>query len=244
MAPAPPDLVTPGTAGHLESATGLAVDDAAGIAAFKQAHFKELNVPRAVVAGETFSVSGVLHWDFFGSNNIECRAVADPEWGSVRRNNVGKLDHCQNAPFSITLRAPQTPGETKTLAMKAQNNPPLSDWETNQLETFQIEVVTTTQRTAERAVQFAPWVVGGGIGGFALSRTTPDLPRWPTTAVGAGVGAVGKLVWDDTAEELRGIDVPLVEVVAITAALAAGGFLLNQTTGFVSLLSPQAPPRR
>lgn len=237
MPPAHSTIATRGTQAHLESATGLAIDDTAGIAAFKQAHFKELDVPQTVAAGETFTVSGVLHWDFVGTNNIECRAVADPDWGSERRKNVGKLDHCQNASFSITLRAPQTPGETKTLAMKAQNNPPLSDWETNQLETFQIEVVTQTKRQTEQAVQFAPWVVGGGIGGFALSRTRAGLPRWPTTAVGAGVGAVGKLAWDESAEKRRAFNVPLVEVVAITAALAAGAFLLNQATGFVSALN-------
>lgn len=201
-------------------------------AAFKQAHFRTLNVPNSVVAGQQFSVSGLIHWDFWGVNNIECRAVADPSWGSVRRQNVGKLDHCESKAFEIPLIAPDMPGQTVTVAMKSQNNPPLSSWETNQTETFQIDVVSQTEKTTRAAVGFVPWVAAGGVTGFGVARAT-DLPTAQATVAGVGAGAVMKLTTDQIRQANLDFSVqfPLVEVVAFAALLGSGALLLNEATG-------------
>lgn len=201
------------------------------------AHFPDQPfIPEVAVAGSTITISGELHFDCpVCTVQRECRVeveashLADPI-----HENLGKFNNCETRNFAIQVPIPNSPGAQIAITVNAQRNPPLGSWQTDDSTGAQrVDVVTQAQKTTRELVAFTPWVVGGGVAGYALSEARPRIPRNRAVAGGVGVGAAGKLAADQlrAADFSFRVDFPLVEVVAFTALLASGAFLVNEVTG-------------
>lgn len=201
------------------------------------AHFPDQPfVPNPVVAGSTITISGQLHFDCpVCTVQRECRVEVEASHLSEPiQQNLGKFGNCETQNFAIQLPVPDSPGAQIAITVNAQRNPPLGGWQTD--DSFgprRVDVVTQAQKTTRELIEFVPWVVGGGVAGFALSEASPRVPRNRAVAGGVGVGAAGKLATDQlrAADFDVRVDFPLIEVVAFTALLGSAAFLVNEVTG-------------
>lgn len=204
------------------------------------AHFPtDPSVPRSALGGSTVTVTGEMHFDCpLCTIQRECRVTLEAtHLDTPIRKNLGKFGNCETQSFQFTLPIPPDPGSEVAVTLKAERNPPLGSWETDDTHgPVRIQIQTQTQRVTTRALGFVPWLIGGGIAGFSVAELSPDVSRVPATTAGVGAGGLGKVA----ADRLRGAEIdvavqfPIIEVIAFTALLGSTAFLINEVTGIFS----------
>lgn len=196
--------------------------------AFNGIVLDDVSVPASVIAGQTFTVSGVIGWDWWPTGT-EGRVVASTASGTERIDNVGNIPPGESKPFRIEIPAPQQPGDTVIVRLKGQNNKPIEGWSTwDTSGPHEINVVTSGQKTQQQALQVAPWVVGGGAIGAGVGRVNPqEIGMLPGTAIGVGVGASAYALSNQNI--LPRFTFPTTQVLAAAGLLGAGALFLAQT---------------
>lgn len=197
-------------------------------AAFNGVILDNLSVPARAVANEVINISGVVAFDCpLCIVGREVRVVLNASHLSEDRIvNVGALSgRGQTAQFNFEIPAPQAQGQTITVRLKGERNPPVGGWETDSTAgPFEIPIVTKGTAAVNEAMEWAPFAVGGGAIGVGAAHTT-DRTKIGGGLVGVGAGVAAKLMVDsvDVGEIF---DFPTVPVVAGAALLGAGALFL------------------
>lgn len=216
---------------------------------FNGAVFSSVNVPASVKAGETINVNGVVGFDCpICVVDRAIRVVLEASHLNEQRiDDVGKLSgRGQTAQFSFSIPAPQEAGQEVTIRLKAERNPPIGGWETDNTEgPFSVNIVSTSTDVVNTAVAWAPWAIGGGAIGVGGAQVT-DRPLVAGGLVGAGAGVSAKILSTELGGANIDLGFPLMPVVATAALLGAGALLLSQVGGLPSFGSSgrSTPPRR
>lgn len=195
-----------------------------------------VNVPSRATAGQTFTVSGVVGFDCpLCAVDREIRvAVEASHLDEPLIDDVGKLSgRGETSQFSVTVPAPATAGQTVSIRVKAQRNPPARNvWETdNTSGPHQVNILTQTQKVTSNAIETAPWLLGGGTAGVGVARLSGRAnQQLPAAALGGAVGLGAKMALD--AQQGQVIpDFPTTAVLATAALFGAGALFFQLAPG-------------
>lgn len=199
---------------------------------FNGAVLDDLSIPTTVAAGDVLTVSGRVTLDCpLCSSDREVRVVAVTD-DSEYIDNVGELSGRdifggnQSARFSIDIPAPSEPGQTINVRLKAQRNPPVGGWETDNTHgPVQVTTVGQGEQTARSALTYAPWAAGGGAVGYGAATFAGRSPVGGAVA-GVGAGVATKLITEQTRGDILP-DFPTTEVLALAGLLGAGALFLS-----------------
>lgn len=213
--------------GHRDGQRGFA-DRAAPIPqVFNGVVFGDVTIPGSAVAGETIDINGVVGFDCpLCITDRGIRVVAEVSHQEDEFiDNVGTLSgRGETAQFSFSIPAPASAGETVTVRLKGQRNPPVGGWETdNTIGPQDVNIVSQGEKTTENVLGVAPWVIGGGAIGGAAAQVT-DAPLAAGVVGGAGVGLGANLV----SQELRGFQFPTNQLLLTVAVLGGGALLVSR----------------
>lgn len=194
------------------------------------------NVPSAVVTGGVLRVDGTVHFEcptcLIGR---EGRVVLESPDLADRQINLGILEHCETTPFQFEIPIDFEPGTTITLSLRADRNPPVGDWETDdRTRLFDVDVVTEGEALQRAAIEWGKWVAPGAVGGAVLGPKIGQT-RVGGAALGGAVGAGGKFATERgvTAIQRRFPTVSKLDLALGVALLGAGGFFLSQARSTV-----------
>lgn len=199
--------------------------------AFNGATPNNVSVPGSAVAGQTIPISGVAGFDCpICTVGREVRVVANASHLTEERvQNVGILSgRGETAQFRFDIPAPQAPGQTVNVRLRAERNPPLGGWEVdNTAGPYDIPIVSSTTHTVKSLSAFAPWALGAGaLGAGGAHVTDRSVVGGGVAGAGAGVGI--KLALDQISGPI--LEFPTVPVVATAALLGSGAILISQVT--------------
>lgn len=228
-----------GLAGRGDRAEGMSE---AELEILQGAVIEEFTIPGSAVAGETINISGVLGYDDTPGFSAELRIVLEASNLSEPRTEEFDMTAGETEPFSFSIPAPQNPGTSVTVRLKGQVGAFLGGWNTDDTvgpET--INIVSPGQKSRERVLDVAPWVLGGATVGTGVGLAADEIGPVPGAAIGAGAGLSSFLITDR--ELLPQFSFPTTEVVATSLLLGTGAILLSQVGG-VDLGSPGRAVRR
>lgn len=192
--------------------------------------FSTVNVQRYAALGEEVQVSGEMFLDCFVTiTPVATRLkVTVPSIGYEETINTGKLGCGDSATFSTSFTVPESKQDV-TVVLDGQVNPPgpITGYVTRGTSRNPISVVPEGEKQQAVAINFAPYVVGGGGLGYALGKRTGRSPA-TTALAGAAGGAALKQYGNRLPSFSKTIPGPY-ESLAYAALLGAGAWLLTST---------------
>lgn len=186
------------------------------------------SVPVTVAPNQDMFVTGRVKFVCeicFGARDIRVKGtVENPRLGRSQEAIHGpmKMKKTEVNPWDLNLPAIGQKGDTLFVTLEAQRgDPDAGQWVTDDVVgPVQVEVVSEEEAAArnlvDTAVEWAPWVAGGGVAGWGLHQMDETIPQRQAIVAGAIGGTVTKPV----ADTVLGID---QQDVTTTLALAAGG---------------------
>lgn len=201
-----------------------------------QLTIENVSAPDSVVPGETVTITARISCQT--TPFTDCEAAARFIFGDqeqrVPTSGVVNIPENGEDTFSATFQMPQS---TTTLVIEAIERGAVGGFNVEDTAELTIEAVTQQEKTQQKLLSFAPFVVGGGAIGAGAAQFT-DRPVVGGAAVGAGVGAGAKLATDGLGGAGGGglgnliPSFPTVPVLAVAALLTAGAlFFVATPTG-------------
>jgi len=192
--------------------------------------FSSFDIPQAVTPGQQYNIGGDVFLDcVVGLTRVDTRVTIEVSGaGESRTVSTGKLDCGQSSSFSVDYTAPAAPGQTIDVTIKGELNPPgpLTGWTVTNTERREIQVVSQSEETQMKLIGYAPYLVGGGGGGYLLARNQGANPAAGALA-GATIGAGAKRANIDI--PTPGDFVPDQSTLVVSAlALGAGAWFLTR----------------